>query len=103
MDYTILTPIELKHLKQLRLSSVSYPGPLTCEVVFGDGVSDKVITATFEGVEEFTIKGLHAGSLVGPLKVLDMRTRQLERIKYRVMDFEEERLSFLCYSFSLDG
>jgi hypothetical protein len=39
--------------------------------------------------------------MIGPLKALDMRDRQLENIKYKVMDFEEERLSFFCVTFSV--
>ncbi len=101
MEYRIVTPVELKHLKQLTVLEATGDGPLTFEVVLYDPRSGRSVTAIFTGVGELSVTRLSRGALIGPLKVLDMRDRQLENIKYKVMDFEEEHMSFFCVTFSM--
>ena len=101
MEYTIITPVELKHLKQLTVLRATDSGPLMCEVVLCAPESGKSVTIAFVDLEQVNITKLSSGSLVGPLKVLDMRDRQLEKIKYKVMDFEDEYISFFCSTFAL--
>jgi len=101
MEYTIITPVELKHLKQLTILKATDFEPLTCQLVLCDPELGKSVTIAFQGMGEINIMKLSGGSLVGPLKILDMRDRQLEQINYKVMDFEEEHICFFCTAFAL--
>lgn len=100
--YKIITPVELKHLKQLRVfrESVS-EGALACEIVLCDQNEQASITVLFEGLSQFAIAKTSGTQMIGPLKALDVRDRQWENIKYQVRDYEDEFVSFYCKTFSL--
>lgn len=55
----------------------------------------------FRGVANLTMRNLGGGiSQFCGLETEDIRSRQLDRIHYRVFDFEHDAIEFFCDSFS---
>ena len=103
MDYLFLTRSDAKELREFRITTVRTDGKekLSVAITLQNAASDRYAEIVFDGVRELCVKTLRAGSILGPLKARDLRDRQLEGISYKVMDFEEDKLSFLCEGYSV--
>jgi hypothetical protein len=103
MDYLFLTQSDAKDLREFRITAVRTDGKerLRVAITLQNGDSDRYAAIVFDGVQELSVKTLNAGSILGPLKACDLRDKQLEGIGYKVMDFEEDKLSFLCEGYSV--
>lgn len=103
MDDLFLTPTDAKEFREFRITAVRIDGKekLSVAITLQNGSSDRYAEIIFDGVHELSVKTLSAGSILGPLKARDLRDRQLEGIGYKVMDFEEDKLSFLCEGYSV--
>jgi hypothetical protein len=85
VQYTLLTPVDLKYLKELRIVNTINPGDSSCRLIVALCGPDATrgVEVAFEGVRELDLRGLSGRLVVGPLKAHDLRDRQLENIKYK--------------------
>jgi hypothetical protein len=104
-SYLALSPRELPYLRRLTLTEddEAVNGPeYTLELVFSGGRSEELVVRC-EGVRELTFRQPFTTDMrLHSLNVEDLSSSQLEEINFRVMDIEEEWLSFWCRTFSAE-
>ena len=102
MEYSLLTPVNAKRFSEMKiLVNPNFDeDELTLIIRLQRGDSENGLEIIFEGVRELNINRLYSCSILGPLKILDLKGRQLEGIRYKVSDYEDDYLSFFCKSVS---
>ena len=98
IDNVIDTPAELRFLQRLAVVGTQSDG-LSLEITLYN--ESRSVTIKFQGVQALTLSSVNSLSLLGPLKILDLRSRQLENINYEVRDLEAEKLSFYCKHYDI--
>jgi hypothetical protein len=95
--FTLVEKLELsmddghKSVLTIRLRDDIEPGSASVEIEFGD-------------VTELRLGPWGGGwCQIMWLEIEDVRAHQLDRIKYRVTEFEHEVIAFSCWSFGLKG
>jgi hypothetical protein len=75
---------------------------LTLRLVASTDAGARSVVVEFRDVSELRLKEFGLGwNQITWLEIEDVRAHQLDRIKYRVTDFEEDAISFSCCSFAL--
>jgi len=101
MDDLIVTPAGAAKLKEITIFNDAARGEFDMRVTLYNPTSNISVVATFEDVQGLDLSKMRPGLMLGPLKAIDMSERQMERIKYKVSDYEEEQIFFYCARFSL--
>ncbi|WFB34511.1 hypothetical protein P3T73_10095 [Kiritimatiellota bacterium B12222] len=77
-----------------------------CTLILDLAVDEKIgsdaISIKFDGVSKLRVGEIGGGiSQLCRLDVIDIREQQWDRLNYRVLDYESERIGFMCRDFQI--